>query len=171
MRYIHIYIHIYWLVYDWRQWTECPMIDLCRRRSNLVQNNIDIKTPVTNPVRTCAGSSRIQEWTGRAPRLIFMDCIFMDFEKRLLGGTSAWTKIEKTDRGGGEGVLDRRGLLNHYTVNCCFQLYSITSSTTTRSVSFNIHPISVLIKVSDSKLFQLSYICVSPHTRRWWVEI
>lgn len=53
--YIHIYIHIYWLVYDWRQWTECPMIDLCRRRSNLVQNNIDIKTPVTNSVRTCAG--------------------------------------------------------------------------------------------------------------------
>lgn len=125
--YTHIYTHILTRVRlaTVNRMSE-PMIDLCRRRSNLVQNNIDIKTPVTNPVRTCAGSSRIQEWTGRAPRLIFMNCIFMDFEKRLLGGTSAWTKIEKTDRGGGEGVPDRRGLLNHYTVNrCCFQLYSI----------------------------------------------
>lgn len=49
-----------------------------------------------------------------------MDCIFMDFglEKRLLG--RAWTKIEKRIEWG-------RGLLNHYTVNRCFQLFvSIT---------------------------------------------
>lgn len=80
-----------------------------------------------------------------------MDCIFMDFglEKRLLGGTSAWTKIEKTNRVGGEG------LLNHYTVNrCCFQLFVLITVHKLDNeiclVEYRSDKRSLFIKASDS---------------------
>lgn len=126
--------------------SECPN-DLwwwsiyARPWSNLVQNNIDIKTPVTNPVHTCGGGVRRKfknEQLRTGPEVIFMDCIFMDFglEKRLLGGLGRKSKNESSGGGVCSTIIPLTVVFNY-----SFRL--LGTSSTARSISLNIYPISV----------------------------